>query len=42
MFEMFINVYCAFDSEMMIQANYVFMLIGGSIAMEPIDCMDLF
>ncbi len=42
MFEMFIRVYCAFDFEMMIWANGVFALIGGSTSMEPIDCMDVF
>jgi hypothetical protein len=39
MFEVFISVYCAFDSRMMIQVNGVFELNGGNISMEPINCM---
>jgi hypothetical protein len=41
MFEMFINVYCASGFKMMIWANGVFVLIGGSTSMEPIDYMDM-
>jgi hypothetical protein len=39
MFEVFINVCCAFDSRMMIRTNGVFELNGGNTSMEPIDCM---
>ncbi len=39
MFEVFINVCCAFDYIMMIQVNGVFELNGGNISMEPINCM---
>jgi len=42
MFEMFISVYCVSGFEMMIWTKGVFMLIGGSISMEPIDSMDVF
>jgi hypothetical protein len=39
MFEVFISVCYAFSSRMMIRDNGVFKLIGGTISMEPIDCM---
>ncbi len=39
MFELFITIYCVFGFRMMIQANGVFKLIGGTTSMEPIDCM---
>jgi hypothetical protein len=35
------NVCCAFDSRMTIRVNGVFTIIGGSISMELIDCMDM-
>ncbi len=41
MFEVFINIYCAFESKMMIQANGLFELLGGSTSMEPIDYMGM-
>jgi hypothetical protein len=41
MFKVFIGVYFAFGSKMMIQANGVFELIGGNTSMEPIDSMGM-
>ncbi len=42
MSEVLFNVYCAFDSKMMIRTNGVFALIGGSASMEFIHYMDMF
>ncbi len=41
MFEVFINIYCAFDFRMMSQSNGLFELLGGNISMEPTDCMGM-
>jgi hypothetical protein len=41
MFEMLFNVCCASGPKMMIWANGVFALVGGSTFMEFIDCMDV-
>jgi hypothetical protein len=41
MSKMFISVCYASNFEMMIQINGVFTLIGGSISMEPTNCMDV-
>jgi hypothetical protein len=42
MFEMLFSVYCAFGYGMMIRITGVFAVIGRSISMEFIDCMDVF
>ncbi len=39
MSKVFINVYCASSSKMMIQTNGVFELLKGNNSMEPIDYM---
>jgi hypothetical protein len=41
MSKVFINVRHASDFKIMIQANGVFEVIGGTTSMEPIDCMGM-
>ncbi len=41
MFELFINVCCASNFEMMIQVNGVFELLKVNTSMEPNDCMNI-